>query len=155
MLSLIGSTLTLAGMFLFRRFMAERSIAYVVGFLTIVGTVLSLADSSACTTASRMDGAHDRRRRRCAVYRADRYRLESPLGQISMIPMLAWIANSAPAHLKATFFAVMASFTNLALSLASSARNISTRSMSSPGRSGIRQRRHPNAPPTTVSSATC
>jgi hypothetical protein len=43
--------------------------------------------------------------------------LESPLGQISMIPMLAWIANSAPAKLKATFFAVMASFTNLALSL--------------------------------------
>ena len=28
----------------------------------------------------------------------------------------AWIANSAPTHLKATFFAVMASFTNLALS---------------------------------------
>jgi hypothetical protein len=33
-----------------------------------------------------------------------------------MIPMLAWIANSAPARLKATYFAVMASFTNLALS---------------------------------------
>jgi hypothetical protein len=32
------------------------------------------------------------------------------------VPMLAWIANSAPARLKATFFAVMASFTNLALS---------------------------------------
>ena len=43
--------------------------------------------------------------------------LESPLGQIAMIPMLAWIANSAPEHLKATFFAVMASFTNLALAL--------------------------------------
>ena len=43
--------------------------------------------------------------------------LESPLGQVAMIPMLAWIANSAPPHLKATFFAVMASFTNLALSL--------------------------------------
>ena len=41
--------------------------------------------------------------------------LESPLGQIAMIPMLAWIANSAPPQLKATFFAVMASFTNLAL----------------------------------------
>ncbi len=41
--------------------------------------------------------------------------LESPLGQIAMIPMLAWIANSAPAHLKATYFAVMASFSNLAL----------------------------------------
>jgi hypothetical protein len=44
--------------------------------------------------------------------------LESPLGQIAMIPMLAWIANSAPEKLKATFFAVMASFTNLALSAA-------------------------------------
>jgi hypothetical protein len=42
--------------------------------------------------------------------------LESPLGQIAMVPMLAWIANSAPDNLKATFFAVMASFTNLALS---------------------------------------
>jgi hypothetical protein len=33
-----------------------------------------------------------------------------------MIPMLAWIANSAPQNLKATYFAIMASFTNLALS---------------------------------------
>nr|MBP6815557.1 hypothetical protein [Burkholderiaceae bacterium] len=32
------------------------------------------------------------------------------------VPMLAWIANSAPDKLKATYFAVMASFTNLALS---------------------------------------
>jgi hypothetical protein len=44
--------------------------------------------------------------------------LESPLGQIAMVPMLAWIANSAPDRLKATFFAVMASFTNLALAAA-------------------------------------
>jgi hypothetical protein len=34
-----------------------------------------------------------------------------------MVPMLAWIANSAPDRLKATYFAVMASFTNLALAL--------------------------------------
>jgi hypothetical protein len=33
-----------------------------------------------------------------------------------MVPMLAWIARSAPDKLKATYFAVMASFTNLALS---------------------------------------
>ena len=45
--------------------------------------------------------------------------LESPLGQVSMIPLLAWIAKNAPAHLKATFFAVFASFTNLALSASS------------------------------------
>jgi hypothetical protein len=36
-----------------------------------------------------------------------------------MIPMLAWIARNAPPSLKATFFAVMASFTNLALSASS------------------------------------
>ena len=29
--------------------------------------------------------------------------LESPLGQISMIPLLAWIAKNAPDELKATF----------------------------------------------------
>ena len=34
-----------------------------------------------------------------------------------MVPMLAWIAHSAPSHLKATYFAVMASFTNLSLAL--------------------------------------
>ena len=33
-----------------------------------------------------------------------------------MIPMLAWIAKNAPSKYKATFFAVFASFTNVALS---------------------------------------
>jgi hypothetical protein len=33
-----------------------------------------------------------------------------------MVPMLAWIAREAPADQKATYFAVMAAFTNLALS---------------------------------------
>ena len=116
-LSLIGSTLTLAGMFVFRRFMAERSIAYVVGFLTVIGTVLTLP------VVSMFYGLHEWTARMTGGVVDARFialvdtALESPLGQISMIPMLAWIANSAPANLKATFFAVMASFTNLALSL--------------------------------------
>ena len=53
-----------------------------------------------------------------ASSRSSNTALESPLGQIAMIPMLAWIARCAPDNLKATYFAVMASFTNLALSLA-------------------------------------
>jgi hypothetical protein len=115
-LSLISSALTLVGMFLFRRFMAERSIAYVVVFLTIVSTVLyipiigmyyGLHHWTASVTGGIVD-AH-------FIALVDTA-LESPLGQIAMIPMLAWIANSAPVNLKATFFAVMASFTNLALS---------------------------------------
>jgi hypothetical protein len=116
-LSLIGSTLTLAGMFVFRRFMAERSIAYVVGFLTVIGTILSLP------IVSMYYGLHEWTARITGGVIDARFialidtALESPLGQISMIPMLAWIANTAPVNLKATFFAVMASFTNLALSL--------------------------------------
>jgi BT1 family len=116
-LSLIGSTLTLAGMFIFRRFMAERSIAYVIGFLTIIGTILTLP------IVSMYYGLHEWTARMTGGIVDARFialidtALESPLGQISMIPMLVWIANSAPANLKATFFAVMASFTNLALSL--------------------------------------
>jgi hypothetical protein len=43
---------------------------------------------------------------------------DSPLGQVVMVPMLAWIAREAPTDQKATYFAVMAAFTNLALSAA-------------------------------------
>ncbi|MEO8441972.1 MAG: hypothetical protein ABI547_05755 [Betaproteobacteria bacterium] len=116
-LSLIASALTLAGMFLFRRFMAERSIAYVIGFLTICGFVLSLPTLGMYYglhhwTAALTNGVVDAR----FIALIDTA-LESPLGQIAMIPMLAWIARSAPADLKATYFAIMASFTNLALSL--------------------------------------
>lgn len=116
-LSLIGSVLTLGGMFIFRRFMAERSIAYVIGALTIAGTLLTLPYLGMyyemhVWTAAMTGGVVDAR-----FIALVNTALESPLGQIAMIPMLAWIANSAPANLKATFFAVMASFTNLALSL--------------------------------------
>ncbi len=115
-LSLIGSTLTLLGMFIFRRFMAERSITYVVGFLTLAGfflalPILGMVHGLHEWTAARTGGVVDAR----FIALVDTA-LESPLGQIAMIPMLAWIANSAPPNLKATFFAVMASFTNLALS---------------------------------------
>lgn len=117
-LSLIGGSLALVGMFAFRRFMAERSIFHVVGVLTVLGTLLSLPTLGMSLglhewTAAHTGGVVDAR----FIAVVDTA-LESPLGQISMIPMLAWIANSAPAHLKATYFAVMASFTNLALSAA-------------------------------------
>jgi hypothetical protein len=116
-LSLISSGLALLGMFIFRRFMAEKSIAYIVGFLTIVSTLLALPVIGMyyglhTWTSAHTGGIVDAR----FIALVDTA-VESPLGQVAMIPMLAWIANSAPKHLKATFFAVMASFTNLALSL--------------------------------------
>ncbi len=82
--------------------------------------------------------------------------LESPLGQIAMIPMLAWIANSAPQNLKATYFAIMASFTNLALS----ASQLGTKYLNQayhrdPRGEGRRHRRRHRRPPTTASWASC
>ena len=118
-LGLIGSVLTLFGIFVFRRFMAGHSIAYVVGFLTLTGLVLSAPTVGMYYglhewTSAMTGGAVGAR----AIALVDTS-LSAPLGQVAMIPMLAWIARSAPANLKATYFAVMASFTNLALSAAS------------------------------------
>jgi hypothetical protein len=116
-LALITSTLTLLGMFVFRRYMAEHSIGDIVVLLTIALTVLFLPNLAMYYgfhhwTAEVTGGVVDAR----FIALVDTA-LESPLGQVAMIPMLAWIAHSAPRELKATFFAVMAAFTNLALSL--------------------------------------
>lgn len=116
-LSLLASILTLLGMFIFRRFMAERPITRVIAVLTIAAAVLYLPNIAMFYgfhhwTAAHTGGVVDAR----FIALVDTA-LESPLGQIAMIPMLAWIANSAPQQLKATYFAVMAAFTNLALSL--------------------------------------
>ena len=105
-------------MFLFRRFVAVRSIAYVVAFLAIAQALLSLPTLGMYYglhewTAAHTGGVVDQR----FIALIDTA-VASPLEQVAMIPMLAWIANSAPEQLKATYFAVMASFTNLALSLA-------------------------------------
>ena len=118
-LSLIASFLTLAGMVILRPMMARHSIAFVVAGLTIAAGILSLPNIGLYYglhewTAAYTGGVVDAR----FIAIIDTA-IESPLGQIAMIPMLAWIAKNAPPHLKATFFAVMASFTNLALSAAS------------------------------------
>ena len=115
-LDLITSALTLAGLFLFRRFMAEKSIAQIVIFLTVATTALSLPIIGMFHGLHEWTAAHTAGVVDARFIAIANTALESPLGQVSMVPMLAWIANSAPPHLKATFFAVMASFTNLALS---------------------------------------
>jgi len=118
-LSLITSVLTLVGLVVLRPLMAHRSIAYIVVLLTIAAGVMSLPNIGLYYglqhwTAAWTGGVVDAR----FIALMDTA-LESPLGQVAMIPMLAWIARNAPTNLKATFFAVMASFTNLALSASS------------------------------------
>lgn len=118
-LSLIASMLTLVGMVVLRPMMAKRSIAFVMVTLTIAAFFLSLPNIGLYYGLQDWTAAHTGGVVDAHFIAIIDTMMESPLGQISMIPMLAWIAKNAPAHLKATFFAVMASFTNLAL-LASS-----------------------------------
>jgi hypothetical protein len=118
-LSLITSGLTLAGLVVLRPMMASRSIAFIIVLLTIAAGLLALPNIGLYYgiqdwTAAHTNGIVDAR----FIAILDTA-IESPLGQVAMIPMLAWIAKNAPARLKATFFAVMASFTNLALSASS------------------------------------
>ncbi|MEM6577756.1 MAG: hypothetical protein AAF678_04635 [Pseudomonadota bacterium] len=115
-LSLITAVVTLAVIVLMRPVMANRSIVWVVVVLSLLAGLLSLPNIGLYYgvqnwTASVTNGIVDARF--IAIFDTA---LESPLGQVAMIPMLAWIARNAPRDLKATFFAVMASFTNLALS---------------------------------------
>ena len=118
-LSLIASSLALLGMVVLRPMMAKHSIAFVIVVLTIAAGILSLPNIGLYYGIQEWTAAHTGGIVDARFIAVIDTAIESPLGQISMIPMLAWIAKNAPPHLKATFFAVMASFTNLALSAAS------------------------------------
>ena len=117
-LEMAGSVLTLLGLFVFRRYMAQCSIAWITGFLVLAGTVLTLP------LLGMFYGLHEWTMRLSDGTIGPRTlmlvntTLSTPLVQVAMIPMLAWIARSAPVNLKATYFAVMSSFINLALSAA-------------------------------------
>ena len=118
-LSLLASVLTLFGIILLRPFMAKNSIAKIIVILSVAGAILFLPSVGMYYgfhnwTSSITNGIVDAK-----FIALINTALESPLGQVSMIPLLAWIAKNAPSHLKATFFAVFASFTNLALSASS------------------------------------
>ncbi|MGB0253675.1 MAG: hypothetical protein ACPF96_04965 [Litorivicinaceae bacterium] len=115
-LAAISSALTLLGIILLRPLVAHYSIARIIVILSLIGGCLFLPSIGMYYglhqwTAALTGGIVDARF--IAILNTA---LESPLGQISMIPLLAWIAKNAPDELKATFFAVFASFTNLALS---------------------------------------
>ena len=118
-LSLITSLLTLVGLIVLRPLMAHRSIAYIVALLTLAAGFLSLPNIGLYYGIQNWTAAHTAGVVDARFIAVLDTAIESPLGQIAMVPMLAWIARNAPPDLKATFFAVMASFTNMALSASS------------------------------------
>ena len=116
LLGLIASFLTIFGIFVLRPLMEKSSMSKLIIILSIAGSFFILPSIAMYYgfheyTSKLTGGIVDERF--IAIFNTA---LESPLGQVSMIPILAWIAQSAPNHLKATFFAILASFTNLALS---------------------------------------
>ncbi len=113
----ISSLLAIGGMIALRSWMGRRSVPYVVAFLSVYGTIMSLP------YIGMYYGLHQWTQelfgfgaRTIAIIDT---MADSPMGQVAMIPMLAWIAREAPRNQKATYFAVMAAFTNLALSASS------------------------------------
>jgi len=117
-ISQISSILALFGLFVLRPMMAKKSLAWICVFLTIFYSVFFLP------IIGLMHGLHEWI---AGLFNANALNtakaiilidvvIESPFGQLAMVPMLAWIAQYAPTKHKATYFAVMASFTNLALS---------------------------------------
>ena len=117
----ISSILAILGMFALRGWMSRRPIPYLIVFLTLYGTVMTMPFVGMYYGLHEWTG-------RVFGFGARTIALvdtmaDSPLGQVAMVPMLAWIAREAPENQKATYFAVMAAFTNLALSAASLGAN--------------------------------
>lgn len=110
----VASVLAIFGMLALRGWMGRRPLPYLVVFLAVYSTVMS------APFIGMYYGLHEWTQSHLG-FGARTIALidtmaDSPLGQVAMIPMLAWIAREAPKNRKATYFAVMAAFTNLALS---------------------------------------
>ena len=110
----IASLLAIAGMFALRSWMGRHPVPYLVVFLAVYQTIMILPFIGMYFGLHEWTEAHfGFGARTIAIIDT---MADSPMGQVAMIPMLAWIAKEAPRDKKATYFAVMAAFTNLALS---------------------------------------
>lgn len=115
-LSLVGGACALSGIFVYKAFFSKMSIYRVVAALTLVGSALSLP------TLGLWHGLHRWLEAESGGALGARFvavvdgALSGPLTELAMIPMLAWIAGSAPKGVRAAWFATLASLSNLALS---------------------------------------
>ena len=110
----VSSLLAIGGMVALRGWMDRRPVPYLVVILSLYGTLMTMPFIGMFYGLHEWTATH-------LGFGARTIALidtmaDSPLGQVAMIPMLAWIAKEAPRTQKATYFAVMAAFTNLALS---------------------------------------
>jgi len=109
-LSMIGGGIALAGMWFAAKFIVDRSIGKVLIFLTIIGSILSLPILAMYYDIHTMLGLDAR-----TVALVDTA-LASPFDYIAGVLMLTLVAIYAPEGKKGTWFALMASLMNIALS---------------------------------------
>lgn len=109
-LSAIGGGIALVGMWFSAKFIIKRDIAEVLIFLTIIGTLLSLPIVAMYYDVHTMLGFDAR-----TVALVDTA-MASPFDYIAQVLMLTLVAIYAPEGKKGTWFALMASLMNIALS---------------------------------------
>lgn len=109
-LSAISGAIALAGMWLSAKFIVKRNIGEVLIFLTIIGTLLFLPIVAMYYDVHTLFGVEAR-----TVALVDTA-LASPFDYIAQVLMLTLVAIYAPEGKKGTWFALMASLMNIALS---------------------------------------
>jgi len=109
-LAMIGGGIALAGLWFAAKFIIDRSIGKVLIFLTLMSTVLSLPILAMYYNIHTMLGLDAR-----TVALVDTA-LASPFDYIAGVLMLTLVAVYAPEGKKGTWFALMASLMNIALS---------------------------------------
>lgn len=109
-LAMIGGGIALAGMWFSSKFIVNQKISTVLIFLTVIGTALSLPILGMYYDLHTMLGIDAR-----TVALVDTA-LASPFDYIAQVLMLTLVAIYAPEGKKGTWFALMASLMNIALS---------------------------------------
>jgi len=109
----IAAIIGLAAMWIFSKQITEYSVAKVLFWIVIAGTILSLP------SISLFYGLHQWTKETFGFGARTIALIDtaasSPFAQLSMIPLLSLIAYFAPAGRRATWFALMASLMNMAL----------------------------------------
>jgi len=109
-LAQVSSVLSLVGLVVFRKAITHRPVSYTLFWVTVAGVVLYLPTIGLFYGVNEWFGLSPR------MFAFIDTTISAPLGQLSMVPMLALIARTAPRGAEATMFAIMASLMNLALS---------------------------------------
>ena len=109
-LAQVSSVLSLVGLVVFRKAITHRPVSYTLFWVTVAGAVLYLPTIGLFYGVNEWFGLSPR------TFAFIDTTISAPLGQLSMVPMLALIARTAPRGAEATMFAIMASLMNLALS---------------------------------------